>query len=348
MKNMDMYYEGERNFYLIGERKKGYTNLLQNTIERVNQELKMIEIICEDGNYTNAEIINKISRLVDSVSPALREFEMGVKDPYFIKSAQKFFREKTDYMFSKSYCFKRTRTWPQGYQGDYKTLETIYRNIPLSKGIGYYLDLYILNVPLAKAVRNRLRLLENIIRYELYRRKEPKVLNIACGSCREIIKLSEDIKETKAEFYCIDNDSDTINYALKKRSSIGLLDYVNFSKYNALRMFDAELNMNHFGKQDIIYSVGFFDYLPSDFLTVMLRNLYDLLNPGGILVAAFKDCDMYDYIPFHWFVDWDGFLQRNESDFIKILSDAGIDFTNVIDLRDKTGIIIFYLIYKKS
>ncbi len=52
--------------------KKGYTNLLQKTVERVNQELKMIEIICEDGNYTNAEIVNKISRLLDSVSPALR------------------------------------------------------------------------------------------------------------------------------------------------------------------------------------------------------------------------------------------------------------------------------------
>ncbi len=41
-------------------------------------------------------------------------------------------------------------------------------------------------------------------------------------------------------------------------------------------------------------------------------------------------------------------MQRNESDFIKILSDAGIDFENIIDLKDKTGIIIFYFIYKKS
>ncbi len=105
-----------------------------------------------------------------------------------------------------------------------------------------------LNVLLAKAVRNRLRLFENIIRYELYRRKELKVLNIACGSCRQIIKLSENIKETKAEFYCIDNDSDTINYALTRISSIGLFNYVNFSKFNAFRMYDAELSISHFGK----------------------------------------------------------------------------------------------------
>ena len=30
-------------------------------------------------------------------------------------------------------------------------------------------------------------------------------------------------------------------------------------------MFDHELNMSEFGKQDIIYSVGFYDYLPIGF-----------------------------------------------------------------------------------
>ena len=44
-------------------------------------------------------------------------------------------------------------------------------------------------------------------------------------------------------------------------------------------MFDHELNMSEFGMQDIIYSVGFFDYLESDFLvTTMLKASYACSN----------------------------------------------------------------------
>ena len=58
-------------------------------------------------------------------------------------------------------------------------------------------------------------------------------------------------------------------------------------------MFDLETAQTEFGMQDIIYSVGFFDYLPDDFLVKLLSSLYMLLNPGGKLFAAFKDADRY-------------------------------------------------------
>ena len=69
--------------------------------------------------------------------------------------------------YPKATVVNRARTWPQGYQGDYKTLEGIYRNTPLSEGIGYYLDLCSLNFPLGTAVRNRIKKLEDILREEL-------------------------------------------------------------------------------------------------------------------------------------------------------------------------------------
>ncbi len=70
---------------------------------------------------------------------ACKLFEIAIEDKEVVRDAQVRFREKTNPILSKSYCINRTRTWPQGYQGDHKTLEGIYRNTPLSEGIGYYL-----------------------------------------------------------------------------------------------------------------------------------------------------------------------------------------------------------------
>jgi cyclopropane fatty-acyl-phospholipid synthase-like methyltransferase len=111
-------------------------------------------------------------------------------------------------------------------------------------------------------------------------------------------------------------------------------------------MFDHELNMNEFGKQDIIYSVGFFDYLQSDFLSTMFSALYQMLNPGGKLIASFKDAHRYRYKDYHWIVDWDGFLQRTEEDFLNIFSDANIPFSSISEMREESGVIVFYVVSK--
>lgn len=271
-------------------------------------------------------------------------FERGVVDANTIKSTRRGFQERTNRMVSKSYFMNRARVWPQGYQGDYKTLEGLYRNTPLSEGIGYYLDLIALNSPLCVAVRNRIKKLEEILRAELGGRKSPSVLNIACGSCRELSGLVTEIKESGARVICSDNDDDSLAFANNRLSHTGILSQIEFRKYNALRMFDDYLNMRDFGKQDIIYSVGLFDYLHTDFLEKMFRALYRMLNPGGILIAAFKDAGRYKPQLYHWLVDWDGFQQRGEKDFRGIFSAAGIPDTSVSEVREDSGLVVFYLI----
>ena len=109
-------------------------------------------------------------------------------------------------------------------------------------------------------------------------------------------------------------------------------------------MFDHELNVSEFGKQDIIYSVGFFDYLDSEFLARLFKAMYALLNPGGLLITSFKDAKRYRYHDYHWIVDWDGFLQRNEEDFFKIFSDADIPESSITEKREDSGVIVFYLV----
>ncbi len=324
---------------------------LEEATETFNKQLEVIEKRCSNPDESPEELLKATLNVLNNMLSVCESFERDIEDKDIIRDAQIRFREKTNPILSKSYFMNRARTWPQGYQGDYKMLESIYRSTPLSDGIGYYLDLCSLNAELAVAVRNRIKKLESILRDELLKRQKPSVLNIACGSCREVFELASNIEKSKARFTCIDLDNDALSFAANRLSYTNISpvssDQVVLRKYNAVRMFDHELNMSEFGKQDIIYSVGFFDYLDSDFLAKLFRSLYNLLNPGGMLITSFKDAARYRYHEYHWLVDWDGFLQRTEEDFWNIFHHgADIPDSAISGSREESGVIVFYLVTK--
>ncbi|GAB4489633.1 MAG: hypothetical protein OHK006_21530 [Thermodesulfovibrionales bacterium] len=304
--------------------------------------LSSLEDAWSAGRGNAGELEPRIAAAFDDVLTACAAFERTTNDIETVRQARRWFHEKTDEVLGKSRCIQRCRTWPQGHQGDYKTLEIVYRDTPLSHGFGSLLDRVALNTMLARAVRGRIRKLSGYLAEELSARTEPSVLNIACGSCRELLGAVPEIVASSARVTCIDSDGDSLDFALERLSNCGADGHFTFRKYNALRMFDAELNAMEFGAQDVIYSLGLFDYLPSDFLAKLFRSLYALLNPGGTFIAAFKDADRYRHQDYHWIFDWDGFLQRNGADFREILDHAGIPADKVSEERDETGIIVFY------
>ena len=331
---------------LVGEKQEEYAAVLDAATGKFNKEMADIEDKCMVHHENPEAIPILIREAIDEMIQACEDFENKVMDREVIRKARIRFRQKTDAEISKSYIMNRTRVWPQGSQGDYKTLELAYKNTPLSEGMGYYLDRFMLDLPLGHAVRDRIKKLELMLKDELLKRQEPAILNIACGACRELVGIVPEIIDSGAKVVCIDSDNDALEYAQRRLSDAGLNENIEFYKYNALRLFDYEMSVEEFGKQDIIYSVGLFDYLPSDFLVKMFRTLYGMLNPGGRFIPAFKDAQRYRPQYYHWFVDWDGFLQRKEEDFKKIIDDAGIPSSAITEVRDKTGIIVFYPITK--
>ena len=344
-KNAEMGISGWSAF--ISEDVKEYNKTLDSATGRFIKEMEILERRCDDPKEDPEALFKAIEQAAEEMINVCAEYENRIQDMDVIREARAMFREKTKNIFSKSYCINRARVWPQGSQGDYKTLETIYKNTPLSEGFGYYLDRLMMNTQLGYAVRDRIKKLENILREEFIKRQAPAVLNIACGACRELVGVVPEIIDSGAKVVCLDSDNDALEFAQGRLHNMGLREGVEFYKYNALRLFDYEMALEEFGEQDVVYSVGFFDYLPSDFLVKLLGTLYRMLKTDGLLIAAFKDAAKYRSQYYHWLVDWDGFLQRKEEDFKKILHDAGIPFSSIKEMRDETGIIIFYKITKQ-
>lgn len=242
-----------------------------------------------------------------------------------LKEAQIKFRKDTNSIFEKSYFVKRIRNWPRGYPGDYETLEKFYHGTPSeTEGVGLYFDNYIVTRTLAKGVRERKRTLGKILVSELQNRNpNQQILNIACGSSREIFDIGSAINEYKPKITFIDYDKNAVDYSklLLHNEGINIAEY-DFFKFNALDLVSADDTKLKFGEKDIIYSAGLFDYIKTDVLIKMIRSMYKLLGKNGVLIAPFKDKENYSIFDYHWLVDWSYFLQRTIEEVKTILEEA--------------------------
>jgi SAM-dependent methyltransferase len=263
-----------------------------------------------------------------------------------VRAKQAEFRRLTDEFFAKSFFMHRARIWPQGYPGDYEIIEKAYNNLPLSRGLGLLLDMYFLNTTLAHGIRYRRARMRELLSEEMQRRPRARVLNIGCGPCREVVELAPVIRETGAQFTCVDFDPDALVYSADRMLGGGLENQVAFRQYNALRMISAQRNIAEFGRFDVIYSIGLLDYLTDEVLVRMVRALRETLYPGGTLVAVFKDCERYDTVDYHWLVNWNGFLQRTRHESWNVLEQAGIPRDSVTIQRSQDDVMIFYRVLK--
>ncbi len=317
---------------------------LDRSINEFIEKLKYIERRSEQAHASMDELLIATTKAIVEMGTACRAFEQSCEfDKVTIKQAQVRFRERTAELFAKSYFMNRARTWPRGYAGDYETLEGVYRNIPKSEGIGFYLDRYFLATTLPGAVRDRKDLLRALLRRQLGRRHAPNVLDVACGSSREVFELAQDIVASRAVFTLVDYDSDALAFSRDRLNYAGISpEQIVYRRYNAFKMTNHGRNVAEFGLQDVIYSVGFFDYVKDDVLIPMLSSLYRLLAPGGALITSFKDSARYEKEEYHWFVDWDGFYQRTEEASYGTLIQAGIPEASITSVRDASGVIIFF------
>lgn len=317
-------------------------------MDRFMLDLEEIAKICPVRERDEDTYIQRIQEIICQFVISCKYFEKAVQDVDIIRNRQRQFRRKTDPLISKSHFMQHARTWPHGYVGDHRIIEDIYRNIPLSEGLGYLLDRVFLSTTLGRAVPERKNTMRDIIEEKIIGNNKLKVLNIGCGSCRELVELGAVIKKSEAEITCLDFDAAALDFSAARMAMLGIEKNFIFKKYNALKMINPDRNVREFGKQNLIYSIGLLDYLADDVLVRFISAMYELLAPGGEFIAVFKDSDRYDAYEYHWVVEWDAFYQRTEEDSKALIRRANIPGKNISVKRDGTGVILFYSIEKNE
>jgi extracellular factor (EF) 3-hydroxypalmitic acid methyl ester biosynthesis protein len=272
-----------------------------------------------------------------------REFERRcASDQATLREAQQFFRKEIAPWFSKSWIAQRAHSKPSGFAGDYEMLIKLYDEATPALGLGGYIDLCILDLPLARAVRGRLAAARAFLLEEIESRKRPtRILDIASGPCREYLEWP--VTPHPVEVVALDNDKEALRYVEQQMvEQLPASCDLQPARYNALRTRSSEATLRTFGSFDIIYSVGLCDYLADDHLVGLFAGWRETLNENGVLYIAFKDTERYDKTPYQWHLDW-FFYQRTMGDVLKLYEQAGFDVDAIHTSRDSTGIIINFL-----
>lgn len=322
---------------------------LKDVIDYITEIIRLISIQSRQREYS-LELQKEFDRLTTKVLLKGYCLEELLIDKKIVQKVKDRFRQLVGTWIYKSMIVKRAFEKPRGYPGDYKMLEIVYDDKPISEDFGLYPDNCFLKSPYAVAVRIRKdRLKELLLNYinssEL---SKINILNIACGSCREINELLPDIKtHGSIIFNCLDWDKEALQFSQDALLPIRPKNVeFKFIKEDIINIIKDGNVAQLLGVQNLIYSIGLIDYLPDRILKRLINALYMLLPRGGKLVLTHKNKEKtFPTIPPDWFCDWK-FVPRNKEEIINLFYDCGVSKFILSSDSDDFEYIYYFTITK--
>lgn len=227
-------------------------------------------------------------------------------------------------------CYEK----PLGYPGDYQIMNYVYEwgrvgNTPYEK------LLHRIGIVTGECVGTRLRMTQKILAETLAARPSDKPMNIAnlgCGSAYEVYDyLKIDKLPRAANFTLIDQDQRALTHAYE-HAYPEVVRHGGMAKVQCIQASFAQLLkagalFKTLPPQDIIYSLGLYDYLSARRARALTHDLYAQVAPGGKLILANvkkgrESCEW----PLEFVTDW-SLIYRTEQDMLDMIS--GLDYTNV-------------------
>lgn len=181
---------------------------------------------------------------------------------------------------------------PLGYPGDHRVMNYVYTGrdegeTPFAKFA------HRLGMDALECVATRMSMMEGIIAREVLKNpgERTAITNLACGTAQEIVNVLQQRELPGAmKISLIDQDEKALTHAynatypdvVRHRTRVSVQgfhsSFVELMKGGALR--------DILPPQDLVYSVGLFDYLKQRRSKTLLESLYATVKPGGLLVIG--------------------------------------------------------------
>ncbi len=307
----------------------------------------------DQGARDPEEASGEVIRATDDILEECRRVEDLVDDPSLMSAVKGLFRMRGIPLAVESEIVKHAFMKPGGYAGDFRIIEIVYDDRVLSRGFGHCIDRRFLVDDYARAVRSRKETMKRLLAAYIgsARPGRLEILNIACGSSREIVELfreSNPAHEGGVHFTLVDRDPEALVFsrgAVAQAPGVMEFDFLNHSVYDYIK--DPGKYGEVLRGKDLVYSIGLADYLPDEILGRLITFLFGLLNPGGRLVIAHKDSKNYRPLAPDWWCDWT-FHLRNEDEVRALVESSGIDSYRLSIQREATTNIIFFIILERT
>lgn len=321
---------------------------VNRTVESFKADLFNLSYSLQEapGDSVTQEHASECYKLLDRFNSALQECLHLMDDPRLEAYTWGFIFKEIFPYFMRSRFAERAYYKPKGYAGDFQMMEMIYKNEPAGDGkLGILVDGWCLNTKAASAVRCRRDLMSDLLAQWSRNRGDAgklfRILNLACGSSRELFDFLGNAKDThRMEITCVDADPEALEYSNRHVDVIRHNASIRFMRENVVKWALGRTE-HHFGQLDIIYSAGLMDYLDRRMFQKLAERCYSHLKPGGVLILG----NFGETSPNRAFMDhilkW-SLIYRSEGELSGIL--AGTSFGNRVRVvKEPNGINLFAL-----
>ena len=267
--------------------------------QHVNQKLEEFKAALFDLSYRlqkeeaeeiSTDLLMEGKDILEKFKIQVRGYEDGVAPDYIHLVWGYAFKELFPY-FMRSRLAERAYYKPKGYAGDFKMMELIYNQKPDGDGkLGRLIDGWLLDQVPPQAVRNRRHLLSGLLdrlcRERLGRDHRIRIMNLACGPCRELFDLLAHCDySSQIDALCVDIDADALQFANQNVNSNSHKASVRFMHENVIKWALGRTRQD-LPPQDIIYSSGLCDYLDGRLMAKLIERCHEQLVPGGALIVG--------------------------------------------------------------
>ena len=197
---------------------------------------------------------------------------------------------------------------PDGHAGGPRIVSHLLKNRATGDGpLGQAIDSWLLNLPLARAIRAREKTLGAAIQHPLRALPPPvHAILINVGGGRLANKVHDILRDREGTLMVVEPGRETIRRLASELSDEQHSDksklWLQYVQDNLVELAQGR-SLRHFKNQDFIIVDSLLEYLPARVATRCLQNLGSLLKPGGQLFAtalgASPDAPFWEHL-----LDW--------------------------------------------
>ncbi|MBK1879586.1 class I SAM-dependent methyltransferase [Pelagicoccus mobilis] len=353
-------------FDLISPQMKVIIADMENLLTDLRRWTEQLEIAVRSSPpptrvQSELEIISRINGLVEPIVDELfKKFEiLGSTVSEEANSIHRAYcRRQLHPLVLCSPFVHRTYDKPLGYAGDFEMVNMILRN-PV-EGASIFAKVvnsaFLATAP-AEAHRNRIKYLTKALSAETRRCAKAghgtRIFNLGCGPAMEVREfLTNDDLCERANFALLDFNKETIDQTGSELSELK----AKLRRSTPVRMIQRSVNqilregakIGNDGENEVLYDVvycaGLFDYLSDRVCARLLETFYNMVAPGGVVIATNVDSSNPCKKVMEFVMEWH-LIYRDEEGFLELApKDAPRDGVRV--LKDETGVNIFLEIRK--
>lgn len=337
----------------------------QTLLEDIRRWLEHVELAirsCPPGERASLEMTlgGKISKLIQpQIESFFDHFEAaaGTVHGESVAIHRAYVRRQMHPLMLCSPFLHRTFQKPLGYAGDYEMVNMIL-NDPAQGGslFAKLLNTHLLGMAPAAAHRNRVVYLTDMLSREMRRWNKQgvttRIFNLGCGPAKEVQNfLTYDDLCDRAELALLDFNDETLEWTGKvlndikmKHRRVTRLHMIKRSVHQILKEGARIGEVDSGAQYHVVYCAGLFDYFSDRICHRLLEIFYEMLLPGGLLVATNVDPSNPDRIKMEYLMDWH--LIYRSADQLRSLVPKAVPEEQFEVKADKTGVNVFIEIHK--